>query len=89
MAEADPCSCWPALLVALDGEVLLEGPEGARAMKVRDLLADAYTPNLADAELITRIALRRASLAGHRGIRRFQAHRAVLSNGQLRLAGDV
>jgi carbon-monoxide dehydrogenase medium subunit len=64
VAEADPCSCWPALLVALDGEVLLEGPEGARAMKVRDLLADAYTPNLAEAELITRIAVRRASLAG-------------------------
>jgi carbon-monoxide dehydrogenase medium subunit len=64
LAEADPCSCWPALLVALDGEVLLEGPEGARAMNVRDLLADAYTPNLADAELITRIALGRASLEG-------------------------
>ena len=64
VAEADPCSCWPTLLVALDGEVLLEGPEGARAMKVRDLLADAYTPNLADAELITRVALSRDSLEG-------------------------
>jgi aerobic carbon-monoxide dehydrogenase medium subunit len=64
LAEADPCSCWPALLVALDGEVLLEGPEGGRVMKVRDLLADAYTPNLAEAELITRVVLRRASLAG-------------------------
>lgn len=64
VAEADPCSCWPALLVALDGEVALEGPEGVRAMKVRDLLADAYSPRLAHAELITRIALPRASLAG-------------------------
>jgi aerobic carbon-monoxide dehydrogenase medium subunit len=64
MAEADPCSCWPALLVALDGEVLLEGPEGVRGMKVRDFLADAYSPRLGDAELITRIALPRASLAG-------------------------
>ena len=64
LAEADPCSCWPALLVALDGEVLLEGPEGRRGMKVRDLLADAYTPNLAVGELITRVAVSRASLEG-------------------------
>ena len=64
LAEADPCSCWPALLVALDGEVLLEGPDGRRGMKVRDLLADAYTPNLADGELITRVAVGRASLEG-------------------------
>lgn len=64
LAEADPCSCWPALLVALDGEVLLEGPDGRRAMKVRDLLADAYTPNLAEGELITRVAVSRVSLEG-------------------------
>ena len=64
LAEADPCSCWPALLVALDGEVLLEGPDGRRGMKVRDLLADAYTPNLAEGELITRVAVSRASLGG-------------------------
>ena len=64
LAEADPCSCWPALLVTLDGEVWLEGPEGRRGMKVRDLLADAYTPNLADGELITRVAICRASLEG-------------------------
>jgi aerobic carbon-monoxide dehydrogenase medium subunit len=64
LAEADPCSCWPALLVALDGEVLLEGPAGRRAIGVRELLADAFAPNLGDGELITRVAISRESLDG-------------------------
>ncbi|MCK9919735.1 xanthine dehydrogenase family protein subunit M [Microbacteriaceae bacterium K1510] len=64
LAEADPCSCWPALLVALDAAVLLEGPEGGRALRVRDLLCDAYTPDLNPGELITRVAVERAALAG-------------------------
>lgn len=64
LAEADPCSCWPALLVALDAEVLLDGPQGERAQRVRDLLADAYTPDLAPGELITRVAIDRAALDG-------------------------
>ena len=64
LAEADPCSCWPALLVALDAEVLIEGPEGERVVRVRDLLADAYTPDITVGELITRVAISRASLVG-------------------------
>lgn len=64
LAEADPCSCWPALLVALDAAVLVEGPDGTRALRVRDLLRDAYTPDLAAGELITRIAVERAALDG-------------------------
>jgi CO/xanthine dehydrogenase FAD-binding subunit len=64
LAEADPCSCWPALLAALDAAVLVEGAAGTRALRVRDLLRDAYTPDLAPGELITRVAVERAALAG-------------------------
>jgi aerobic carbon-monoxide dehydrogenase medium subunit len=64
LAEADPCSCWPALLVALDAQILLDGPQGERVLAVRDLLADAYTPDLGPAELITRVAIDRAALDG-------------------------
>ena len=64
LAEADPCSCWPALLVALDAAVLVEGPRGARALRIRELLRDAYAPDLTCGELITRIAIDRNSLAG-------------------------
>lgn len=64
LAEADPSSCWPALLVALDAQVLCQGPSGERVQSVRDLLADAYTPNLGSGELITRIAISREALDG-------------------------
>jgi carbon-monoxide dehydrogenase medium subunit len=63
LAEADPCSCWPALLVALDARVLCVGPSGRREQPVRTLLADAYTPNLEPGELITEIVIDRSSLA--------------------------
>jgi CO/xanthine dehydrogenase FAD-binding subunit len=64
LAEADPSSCWPALLVALDARVRCVGLDGTREQTVRKLLSDAYTPNLDPAELITHIIIGRAVLSG-------------------------
>jgi carbon-monoxide dehydrogenase medium subunit len=64
LAEADPSSCWPALMVALDAQVLCQGPSGERVQSVRDLLADTYTPDLGGGELITRVAIPRQALEG-------------------------
>jgi carbon-monoxide dehydrogenase medium subunit len=64
LAEADPCSCWPALLVALDARVLCIGPAGRREQSVRALLADAYTPDLEPGELISEVVIDATSLAG-------------------------
>ncbi|MGC2781549.1 MAG: FAD binding domain-containing protein, partial [Bradyrhizobium sp.] len=46
LAEADPNSCLPTLLIALDARVRCVGPAGSREQPVRTLLADAYTPDL-------------------------------------------
>lgn len=64
LAEADPNSCWPALLVALDAKVICVSKGGTREQAVRDLLADAYTPNLEQGELITKILIDRKALSG-------------------------
>ena len=64
LAEADPNSCWPALLVALDAHVRCVSQNGQREQSVRELLSDAYTPNLGSAELITCILIDRAALSG-------------------------
>ncbi|MET0278013.1 MAG: xanthine dehydrogenase family protein subunit M [Pseudorhodoplanes sp.] len=64
LAEADPNSCWPALLVALDAKVICVSKDGTREQAVRDLLADAYTPNLEPGELITKILIDRKALSG-------------------------
>ena len=65
LAEADPCSCWPALLVAFDARVRCLGPKGERVQTLRSLLKDAYTPALGEAELITSVEVDRAALEGH------------------------
>jgi carbon-monoxide dehydrogenase medium subunit len=64
LAEADPSSCWPALLSTVDARVMLKGPDGERIIKVRDLLADAYTPSLEEGEIITRVLIDREALKG-------------------------
>lgn len=64
LAEADPSSCWPALLAGIDARVRCLGPDGEREQTVRELLADAYTPNLGPGELITEIRIDRNSLGG-------------------------
>ena len=84
LAEADPNSCWPALLVALDAKVICVSKDGTREQAVRDLLADAYTPNLEPGELITKILIDRKALSGVGSLRRFQACSAGLSDGELR-----
>ncbi len=65
LAEADPSSCWPTLLLALGARVRCLGPDGERVQTVRSLLKDAYTPALDSAELITSVEIDRAALEGH------------------------
>jgi carbon-monoxide dehydrogenase medium subunit len=64
LAEADPCSCWPTLLVALNARVRCQGPNGVRIQSVRELLQYAYTPELEEAELVTSVLIDRAALEG-------------------------
>lgn len=64
LAEADPSSCWPTLLMALDASVRCVSPAGERVQTVRELLKDAYTPALEPAELIGQVIIPLTSLAG-------------------------
>jgi len=64
LAEADPCSCWPTLLIALDARVRCISPEGERVQSVRELLKDAYSPALGAAELIAAVLIDLVALRG-------------------------
>ena len=57
-------------------------------MRVRDLLADAYTPDIAVGELITRIALR-ASLVGIGAFVAFKRAAPAYPTGSCALQVDV
>ncbi len=53
IAFADPAAEWPACLVALDGVVVVEGPDGERRIAAHDFFVDLYTTALERGELIT------------------------------------
>jgi carbon-monoxide dehydrogenase medium subunit len=57
VSVADPSSDWPALLFVMDCEIICQGPEGTRAVPIREFIVDSYTTTLGDAELVTEIRL--------------------------------
>lgn len=58
LAHADPAAEWPALLLALDGEVEATGPAGTRTIAGRDLFVTYFTTSLEPTEILTRVRLR-------------------------------
>jgi carbon-monoxide dehydrogenase medium subunit len=64
LAEADPSSCWPTMLLALDAQVHSLGPQGRRVQSVRSLLRDAFSPNLGGCELLESVHIHSDALAG-------------------------
>ncbi len=65
LAEADPSSCWPTLLNALDAAIHCIGPRGRRSLSVAELLAQPYAPSLQDHELIEAVSIDKTVLSGH------------------------
>ena len=57
VAHADPAAEWPAILLALDGEVSAVGPRGERTIPADDLFVTYFTTSLAPDELVTEIRL--------------------------------
>lgn len=58
VSAADPNCDWPALLHALDAEVLCSGPAGARTIPIRDFITAAYTTALMPGELVVAVRFR-------------------------------
>jgi len=58
IAHADPAAEWPALLLALDGEVDAVGPRGRRTIAARELFQTYFTTALAADEILSEVRLR-------------------------------
>ncbi|HEX6230594.1 MAG TPA: xanthine dehydrogenase family protein subunit M [Actinomycetota bacterium] len=58
IAHADPAAEWPSLLLALDGEVDVRGPEGPRTVPGSELFDTYFTTTLRPDELLTEVRLR-------------------------------
>ena len=59
IAHADPASELPAALCALDGEVVLTGPDGERVVAADDFFESAYVTNRRSDEVLTEIRFTR------------------------------
>jgi carbon-monoxide dehydrogenase medium subunit len=57
LAHADPAGDWPTALLALDTEVTIAGPEGARTTGLQEFILDAYTTQLASNEVLTEVSV--------------------------------
>lgn len=63
VAHADPAAELPAVLVALDAEVVVQGAAGVRAVRATDLFEGFFTTSLAPDELIVSVRVPRVRAA--------------------------
>jgi carbon-monoxide dehydrogenase medium subunit len=59
LAHADPAADFPAVILALDGQIRVQGPNGERTISSGDFFTDMLTTALEPEELITAITLPR------------------------------
>lgn len=52
IAYGDPAAEWPCCLIALDGTVVVQGPQGVRRIKGVDFFQDLYTTDLKEDEIV-------------------------------------
>src|SRR2546422_8994331 len=57
IAHADPSAEYPAVLAALEGEVVARGAKGERVIRAGDLFQTYLTTNLAPDEILTEVRL--------------------------------
>lgn len=57
LANADPAAEWPLVVVALEGELVVEGPRGTRTIAARDFFVSQLTTALDADEILVEIRL--------------------------------
>lgn len=66
LVHADPAGDLPAPLLALDGELVIAGPDGERTVRASQFFEDLFTTAVADGEILTCIRIpKHTSWKGH------------------------
>ncbi len=55
LAHADPAADYPAVMLALDADILIKGPRGSRTVKAHDFFHGMFTVDLTADEIITAV----------------------------------
>jgi aerobic carbon-monoxide dehydrogenase medium subunit len=59
LANADPAADWPAIVIALDADIEIVHPDGARRVTARDFFVDIFTTTLEPGEMLASIHIPR------------------------------
>ena len=59
LAHSDPAGDWPAAILALDGALVLVGPNGERTVKAEDFFVDLLTTDLQPGEILREIRIKK------------------------------
>jgi len=62
LANADPAADWPAIVIALNAELEIAGPNGSRHVAAKDFFVDIFSTALGPTEVLTAIHLARPTL---------------------------
>jgi len=57
LAHGDPASDWPTVLLALEGSVTVQGPDGQRVIEAANLFEDYMTTSIKQGEILTEVHL--------------------------------
>jgi carbon-monoxide dehydrogenase medium subunit len=79
LAHADPASDLPAVVLALDGELVAAGPQGRRTIPARDFFTDYLQTALEPDELLVEVRLPKRAAADGWGFHYEKFHRVAQS----------
>jgi carbon-monoxide dehydrogenase medium subunit len=78
VAHADPASDIPAVLVALDAEIHMKGPNGWRVVAASEFFEGVFTVNMAPDEIIAAIQFTPVRTAAYAKLRHRASHFAIV-----------
>lgn len=89
VAHADPSADFPAVLVALDGELVVRGPGGDRRIAAADFFTGFLETAMADDEVLVEVRIPAHDGAGHVKFHRREQDWAVVGAAAARRNGSV
>ena len=78
VAHADPSADMPAVLIALDAEFHLKGPQGWRMVKASDFFKDLFTVDMAADEILVNVQFAPARTAAYAKLHQRASHYAIV-----------
>ncbi len=78
LAHADPSADYPAVMLALDADIHIIGPGGARVVKAHDFFQGMFTVDLAADEIITAVQFKPVKAAAYAKLHQRASHFAIV-----------